>query len=44
MGGQVFSGTKDIEIYCEASKKPAGWDELWCNSNTAKIYWGATRN
>ena len=45
----AFYGTPDLIINCEASEKPSGWDEQWCQTERADklgaktINWGVTR-
>ena len=34
----VTTGYNDINIYCNVSSKPSGWDGYWCY-NIDKIYW-----
>lgn len=44
MGKNVFSGCdNNIQIYCESTSKPVGWDELWYGIQSANVIWGATR-
>ena len=33
---------EDANIYCEATSKPAGWDEDWTNLSSSRIHWGST--
>lgn len=45
----AFFGTPDLIINCEASEKPSGWDEQWCqterivHTGAKTINWGVTR-
>ena len=39
----AFSGCSLLTIYCEAQKKPSGWDENWNNYNYP-VVWGHKEN
>jgi hypothetical protein len=39
MDDDVFLGCSSLTIYCEATEKPAGWDDDW-NGNCDNIFWG----
>ncbi|MDR1796743.1 MAG: leucine-rich repeat protein [Clostridiales Family XIII bacterium] len=38
MKGLVFAGL-DIDVYCEAASKPAGWYADWIAGCTGNVYW-----
>ena len=42
IGKYAFDGF-EANIYCEATEKPEGWNEEWCESDdTTKVYWNQT--
>ena len=41
IGFQAFQGCYGLTIYCEASKKPEGWNSDWKGSGPT-VVWGAT--
>ena len=40
---RAFQGCSKLTIYCEASKKPSGWELLW-NSTNCPVEWGYKEN
>ncbi len=42
-GRQAFCWCTDLtDIYCEATSKPAGWNDLWNEYCNATVHWGAS--
>ena len=39
IGWSAFYNCTSLTIYCEAPKKPSGWNDNW-NSNNCKVVWG----
>jgi len=38
IGNKAFSGWCGMDIYCEVSSKPDGWDDNW-NSSNCPVFW-----
>lgn len=36
---KAFTGSENLTIYCEASSKPKGWKENWCDDSVT-VVWG----
>ncbi|MDR1796741.1 MAG: leucine-rich repeat protein [Clostridiales Family XIII bacterium] len=43
MGSRVFYGL-DMDIYCEAASKPAGWASDWISGCTGTVYWAGAQS
>ena len=41
IGRSAFAACPNVEIYCEATSQPIGWDDMWCSSD-AIVHWGAS--
>ena len=39
MGSDVFERLKDLNVYCEASSKPAEWEAFW-DMSLKNVTWG----
>ena len=43
IGINAFAVCPNVQIYCESTSKPIGWDDGWCPFDT-NVHWGVTRN
>lgn len=43
VGSNAFEGCSNLTIYCEATRRPSGWESSWNNSNRPVI-WGYNNN
>jgi hypothetical protein len=39
----AFLHCEGATIYCEAEKKPEGWDDDWCETIANEVHWGVSR-
>ncbi|MDE6398335.1 MAG: leucine-rich repeat domain-containing protein, partial [Clostridiales bacterium] len=45
IGWNTFSGCSSLkDIWCEAKRKPSGWDDDWKSGCSATVHWGARGN